>query len=172
MPIALIFCPYTLLDTLDNTKKDYFGTSQETKILFNYLAREVDRVCIDKVKRYKGFMSKPVQKIFIEVTIAAMNLDDEERKLKLIEVLKTMHAVFETSGTMESGECFESVLELARELDDEYDVYIVSAIEHRGQLEKAKRELKKKGNNFNYDEFSIITISEALSKLIIEGYTS
>lgn len=166
MAIAFIICPYTLIDLLDRDNEFSIIKNQQTQIFLDLLSTEGCKVCTLESKRYRGFMPLPVYDFFTDIIVEHLTIKDEPERLKKLEVLATLHSIFERAGTMKDCDYFESVMELARELDDEYTVYIVSNPKHKGKIVKSIESLKKKGKKFGYDKFQIIDINTAITKMI------
>lgn len=164
MPSAFILCPSTIIDMMrfdDGSRNIY-------KKFLELATSEKNKVCTLESKKFRHFIPVPVHDRIIDFIVENyMNSKNKETFEIEMEYIKMIHSVFEREGSaLIDLEPFESTIELARELNDKYDVFIVTEYTEKvtEAFERIRKELIekiKKSENKTF-KFSIISLKEAI----------
>jgi len=146
---VFITCFKTIIDVLDKDSK-YHETS---KLFVSLLAKERFQVNVNK--SFCGKIGLPVHNSLFDVSHEIYkekfeNTKDKDKSMEDIELLATIFAAFELDGyALSNLDIHESVLELGRDLNDEYEVVIVS--NNCEKLKEIKAKLEKTGRIYDFD---------------------
>lgn len=146
MTVAFILCPCTAVDILEINQADKSGVY---KGFLDFALKEWEKSAISRKVKFRVFLPRPVKKSIINIIVDKVipSLENGEEQESMLGYIKTVFSVFEEEGTMPYDMApFEATIELGRELNDEYDIYIVSEYEEKIKeaLENYKETLLKK----------------------------
>lgn len=167
MPVLttmFIVCPNTMADFFDKNSKniDY------TKTFFHSLAEKRNETKVNDAKEFIGCIPSQIHNKFINEVVIP-ELDELEKsgctngeKEKRIDYLKTvLSAVPFECENIEMKDFNESIFELSRVLNDEYNVIIVSNYPER--LEAVREKMIANNPSNGYEKFNIIPTKTAMT---------
>ena len=149
---AYIFCPDVITDTIDKTSKHYtFSVA-----LISRLHDERFRVTTRESKRFRGFISDYHKSKMIDMAIEIMDKDEigEDEIYNLAIILGALEE--EGLDFEEYRDDYTPLFDLAEQLEDTYDVFIVCNNGRAKEVQDQNMSLKK---------YKIITSEEAFQKV-------
>ncbi len=158
MTVVFLPCLQSCADALDIDSKEH----SVTLLFFSFLAEQ--RTNLNS--KFKGCFSPAYQKKVYDAIIDTMNNEwsgkDFEEIKDHIEIVRKVHASLELEGEHldQNMDVEISILELARYLNDENEVYIVT--NYKEKLYKKIEQWKKSIQDGDSINFNMVTPSQAI----------